>query len=51
LRALFDATVAADFAHADLDRLCRFVDSVEDAIDALIASPVPIRPDAPARLL
>jgi uncharacterized protein (TIGR00730 family) len=51
LRALFDATVAADFAHADLDRLCRFVDSVEDAIDALIASPVPIRPDAPARML
>jgi len=51
LRALFDATVAAGFAHADLNRLCRFVDSVEDAVAALIASPAPIRPDAPARLL
>jgi uncharacterized protein (TIGR00730 family) len=51
LRALFDATVAAGFAHDDLDRLCRFVDSVEGAVDALAASAPPIRPAAPARLL
>jgi uncharacterized protein (TIGR00730 family) len=51
LRALFAATVAAGFAHADLDRLCRFVGTAEDAVKALAASPAPIRPDAPAVLL
>jgi hypothetical protein len=51
LRALFTATVAAGFAHGDLDRLCRFVATADEAVGALAASPEPIRPDAPAHLL
>jgi uncharacterized protein (TIGR00730 family) len=51
LRALFDATVAAGFAHADLNRLCRFVATVEEAVTALASSPAPLHPDAPAERL
>ena len=51
LKALFDATVAAGFAHADLNSLCRFVATVEEAVTVLASSPAPLRPDAPAERL
>lgn len=51
LKALFDATVAGGFAHADLDRLCHFAATPEEALTFLASSPVPTQKDAPARLL
>lgn len=51
LKALFDATVAGGFAHADLDRLCRFAVTPEEALTALSTSPAPLTADAPSRLL
>ncbi|MGE5538956.1 MAG: TIGR00730 family Rossman fold protein [Gemmatimonas sp.] len=51
LRALFDATVAAGFAHGDLGGLFRFVPSPEDAVASLAASPMPRTPDVPAQIL
>jgi uncharacterized protein (TIGR00730 family) len=51
LRALFDATVAAGFAHHDLGRLFRFVATPGEAIAALAASPGPLLPDAPTKIL
>jgi uncharacterized protein (TIGR00730 family) len=51
LRALFEATIAAGFAHDELGRLFRFVATPDEAISVLAASPGPLRPDAPAELL
>ena len=38
-------------AHADLDRLCRFAVTPEEALTALSTSPAPLTADAPSRLL
>lgn len=51
LRVLFAATVAAGFAHDEIDRLVQFVDSPETAIAALEASPAPRRPEAAGGIL
>jgi len=51
LRALFAATVAAGFAHDEIDRLCQFVDSVDGVVAALEASPVSAQPNAPSTIL
>ncbi|HET9148955.1 MAG TPA: TIGR00730 family Rossman fold protein [Alphaproteobacteria bacterium] len=51
LRALFAATVAAGFAHDEIDRLVTFVDSAEAAVTALESSPEPQRRGAPTGVL
>jgi uncharacterized protein (TIGR00730 family) len=51
LRTLFTATVAAGFAHDEIDRLVTFVDSAEGAVAALESSPEPRRRGAPTGVL
>lgn len=51
LRALFAATVAAGFAHDEIDRLVTFVDSAEAVVAALESGPEPRRRGAPTSVL
>jgi uncharacterized protein (TIGR00730 family) len=51
LRALFDATVAAGFAHGDLDGLFRFAATPDEALTVLRESPAPKRPDVLPQVL
>jgi hypothetical protein len=50
LKTLFEATVAGGFAHADLDRLCQFAATPEEAVTFLSSHPAPARSDAPTPL-